>query len=343
MHGDCLELMALIPDNSVDLILTDPPYFRVKSEAWDRQWDNPKLFLSWLGGVLEQFERVLKPNGSLYLFASPQMAARVECEIAEKFNVLNRIRWQKEAGWHNKTEKEALRSYLSPWEEIIFAEHYGADNMAKGEAGYAAKCDGLRGFVFEPLRLYLAGERDRAGFTTRRVAEQYQKKTGSRTVTGMAGHWFERVQWELPTEGNYCWLRNLFNAGGGHFLCREYEGLRAEYEGLRAEYEGLRRPFSVSAAVPYADVWDFKTVGTYPGKHPCEKPQALLRHIIETSSRPGALVLDAFAGTASTGLACRETGRRFIGIEKDDNYFAVAQQRIRDTHRNLFFQEEAAL
>jgi len=333
-HGDCLEVMASIPDNSVDLVLTDPPYFKVKGDAWDRQWDKPAQFLAWLDTVVEQFARVLRPNGSLYLFASPQMSARVECLIAGRLNVLNRVRWTKAAGWHNKTEKEALRSYLSPWEEIIFAEHFGADNIAKGEAGYAAKCDELRGFVFEPLRAYIAGEWDRAGLTSRHANEA----TGSQ----MAGHYLSRVQWTLPTRAKYEQLRAYANIHGDEYLRREYEELRREYEELRREYEELRReyeelrreyeelrrPFSVTADVPYTDVWDFPTVQAYKGKHPCEKPQVLLQHAITASSKPGAIVLDAFMGTGSAGIACANTGRRFIGIEQDAKYFDIACARI---------------
>jgi site-specific DNA-methyltransferase (adenine-specific) len=329
-QGDCLEVMKGFPDNSVDAIVTDPPYFKVKDEWWDRQWDTAAGFIAWIGQLCKQWERILKPNGSLYVFASPKMAARVEVEIGSWFNVLNRIRWVKEAGWHNKTKKDELRSYLSPWEEIIFAEHYGADNIAKGEAGYEAKCDELRGFVFEPLRKYLADERDRAGLTTRKVAEEYQKVTGSRTVTGMAGHWFEKVQWSLPTEKNYHWLRELFHKlnHGGEYLRREYEYLRREYEYLRREYEYLRRPFSVTPEVPYTDVWDFPTVSFYQGKHPCEKPLSLLEHILKSSTREGALVLDCFAGSGSMGEACINTGRNFVGIELSQSWFEYAQKRI---------------
>jgi site-specific DNA-methyltransferase (adenine-specific) len=198
--------------------------------------------------------------------------------------------------------------------------------MAKGEAGYAAKCDELRGFIFEPLRAYLAGERDRAGFTTRKVAEAFQKKSGSRTVTGMAGHWLERVQWTLPTAENYQWLRDLFGPG---FLAREYEDLRREYEDLRREYEDLRRPFNVTADVPYTDVWDkFPTVGRRPGKHPCQKPDAMMEHIVSASSRPGAGVLDPFMGSGATGLAAIKLGRRFIGMEMDPAYFKGASEKL---------------
>jgi len=43
-EGDCLEVMASMADNSVDAIVTDPPYFKVKGEEWDRQWDKPEAF-----------------------------------------------------------------------------------------------------------------------------------------------------------------------------------------------------------------------------------------------------------------------------------------------------------
>ena len=299
IHGDCLEVLRGMPDASVDAVATDPPYFRVKSEAWDRQWGHDGAYLDWLSSIIDEWWRVLRSNGSVYCFASPQMAARVEVRIGQRFNVLNRVRWIKEAGWHNKADKETLRSFLSPWEEVIFAEHY-----------------------FEPLRLYLASERDRAGWTTRRVAEEYQKVTGSRTVTGMAGHWFERVQWALPTAANYQWLRQLFNQSGGDYL--------------RREYEDLRRPFAVTPDVPYTDVWTFKTVQAYKGKHPCEKPVDMMEHIIRTSTKPGAVVLDCFAGSGSTGVACARNDRSFIGIEKDESWADYARRRIAEAANHLY-------
>jgi site-specific DNA-methyltransferase (adenine-specific) len=313
--------MVIMADNSIDAVVTDPPYFKVKSEWWDRQWDKPAEFLAWLDQVAEQWQRILKPNGSLYCFASPKMAARVEVMLEGRFCVLNHVRWVKEAGWHQKASKEEARMFKTPWEGVIFCEHYGADNIAKGEAGYGAKCDELRGFVFEPLRAYLDGEKQRAGFTTRQVAEAFQLKSGSRTVTGMAGHWFTSVQWTLPTAENYRWLQNLFNANGSEYL-------RREYEDLRREYEDLRRPFSVSADVPYTDVWTFPTVQHYPGKHPCEKPAAMLEHIIAASTRPGAVVLDCFAGSGATLLAAKNLGRLPIGIEIDDHWVQVAKARL---------------
>jgi adenine-specific DNA-methyltransferase len=336
IQGDCLEVMKGLEGNSIDLILTDPPYHRCKNIGWDRQWSSDGHFIDWIGAISEQWQRILKPNGSLYCFASHRMSARVEVKLAERLNVLTRITWQKPP-FSTKAEmfrKSDLRAFFPASESIIFCEHYGADNAAKGEAGYGAKCDELRGFVFEPLRAYLDGERMKAGLTVRQVAEAFQRKTGSRTVTGMAGHWFTAVQWTLPTEANYEWLAELCP---GQFrleyesLRLEYESLRLEYESLRLEYESLRRPFNVTAEVPYTDVWTFPTVQAYKGKHVCEKPAALLEHAIAASSLPGAVVLDCFAGSGSTLLAAKRLGRNFIGIEIDPHWVDVARGALGQT------------
>ena len=335
-QGDALDVLRSLPDASVDLIVTDPPYYRFKAEWWDRQWDTATGFLAWLDRLVEQWARVLKPNGSLYVFASSQMAARVECKVAERLEVLNHIVWAKPdpsseinygAGIGGRTSKAALRSFYPNTERIIFAERKGSDSMAKGEAGYAAKCDELRGFVFEPLRAYLCAERDAAGWTSKRIDAAWQAARNNRS--NIAVHWFSAKQWQLPTEANYEWLRSLFNANGGAFLARGYAGLRAEYERLREDYESLRRPFAATPDAPYTDVWTFRTVNAYKGKHPCEKPEDLIQHIIRTSSRPGAVVLDSFTGSGVVGAVALQEGRTFIGSEIDQHWCAVAEARLR--------------
>jgi len=340
IQGDALEELRRLPDDSVDLILTDPPYFRVKSLWWDRQWDDSAKFIEWIGELADEWRRVLRPNGSLYCFASPQMSARVEVEIGKRFNVLNCVRWIKPQGNHKRASPDVLRRFLTPHESIIFAEHYNADNIAMGGAGYDKKCDELRGFVFEPLRAYLDGERKRAGIGK---AECNVACGFSYSAGGMASrHYFSRSQWCLPTEQHYKSLQELFNEGAGEYeylsreyeeLRREYEELRREYEELRREYEELRRPFAVTAQTGCEDTWDIRPVNGYKGKHPCEKPQELLRKIIAASSREGAVVLDCFTGSGSTGEAALALGREFIGIEIDDKWVNAARQRIESAER----------
>ena len=85
----------------------------------------------------------------------------------------------------------------------------------------------------------------------------------------------------------------------------------------------------MSADVPYTDVWDKYPTVMRRGKHPCEKPEAMMADIIRASSRPGAVVLDCFMGSGVTGEAAIKLGRDFIGMEADAGHFADASQRIR--------------
>jgi site-specific DNA-methyltransferase (adenine-specific) len=64
------------------------------------------------------------------------------------------------------------------------------------------------------------------------------------------------------------------------------------------------------------------------GLHPTQKPVALMEYLIRTYTNPGDTVLDNTMGSGTTGVAALQTGRRFIGIERDPTYFAIAQERI---------------
>ena len=310
IHGDCLEVMRGMDANSVDAIITDPPYYKVMGEAWDNQWDTPAEFLAWVGLLCEQFERIMKPNGSLYFFASPQMAARVECEIGKRFAVLNHITWRKGAADRdavskgNAACKEALRGWFPTSERIIFAEHYGSDTVAMGEAGYRSKCDEAARDTFGK---YITATRAAHALTMKALTEAVG-------AYGAVNHGGACSNWEngnnIPTLDHY-------------------KKLQATFPGcFDREYEDLRRPFSVTARDQWSDVWDFDPVQAYPGKHPCEKPLPLLCHILNASTKPGAVVFDPFAGSASLGEACHELGRQFIGVELCPDNYAKAERRI---------------
>jgi len=316
-NADCLDVMRGMDANSVDAIITDPPYYKVKGEAWDNQWDTPQKFLAWVGLLCEQFERILKPNGSLYFFASPQMAARVECEIGKRFAVLNHITWRKgavdrdAASRGNAACKEALRGWFPTSERIIFAEHYGSDTVAMGEAGYRSKCDEAARDTFGK---YITAIRAAHALTMKALTEAVG-------AYGAVNHGGACSNWEngnsIPTLDHYKKIQATFPG------CFD-----REYEDLRREYEDLRRPFSVTARDQWSDVWDFDPVQGYPGKHPCEKPLPLLCHIINASTKPGAVVFDPFAGGGSTGEACYILGREFIGVELCPDNHAKAARRI---------------
>lgn len=66
--------------------------------------------------------------------------------------------------------------------------------------------------------------------------------------------------------------------------------------------------------------------------HPTQKPVALMHYLIATYTNPGDVVLDNCMGSGTTGVACAQLGRKFIGIEKDPEHFATARKRIHDAY-----------
>lgn len=76
------------------------------------------------------------------------------------------------------------------------------------------------------------------------------------------------------------------------------------------------------------DVQKFSSDKQKQSLHSTQKPVALLRYLIETYSNPGEMVLDFTMGSGTAGVACEQSGRKFIGIEKDIKYFEIAKERI---------------
>lgn len=333
VNGDSLPYIKTLSDNSIDLIVTDPPYYRVKSCAWDRQWKTTEQYLAWLNDYLVEFQRILKPNGSLYLFCSAALAADTEIMLRNHMRVLNHIIWAKPYGRWTGCSKESLRSYFPSSERILFAEQYGVDNAAKNHVRYASKCAELKSQIFAPLIDYFITAKNQLNITGKEI-EQYM---GSY----MHKHWFSYSQWQLPNKSQYERLQQFFSQKAAekrlvpsfykshNELQRDYGELIKNYGELKREYENLRRPFSVTKDVPYTDVWNFPPVLYYPGKHPCEKPAALLEHIINASSKSGHTVADFFMGSGSTVKAAIKLGRQSIGVELETDRFLQTKKELR--------------
>ena len=86
------------------------------------------------------------------------------------------------------------------------------------------------------------------------------------------------------------------------------------------EFKEPEPDFYVSSVTPKSEKLD--------GKHPTQKPLGLLRRIIEASTNEGDLILDPFNGSGTTGIAANELGRRYIGIEQEEEYLALTMRRL---------------
>lgn len=96
----------------------------------------------------------------------------------------------------------------------------------------------------------------------------------------------------------------------------------------RGEYTGGKQRYPKS-------VLDIPNKSSEAGFHPTQKPVALMEYLIRTYTNDGETVLDFTMGSGSTGVACVNTGRNFIGIERDEGYFAIAEKRIKEAEHKL--------
>jgi len=84
---DCLKLLNSIPDNSIDLVVVDPPYYQVIKEKWDNQWDSEEDYLLWCKAWTQECFRVLKPKRCFYVWGT----TKTDTFLKYKLNVLNHV------------------------------------------------------------------------------------------------------------------------------------------------------------------------------------------------------------------------------------------------------------
>jgi site-specific DNA-methyltransferase (adenine-specific) len=124
IHGDCLEVMATLPDESIDLIIADPPYFQIKGD-FDFQWKTRTDYLDWMREVLLACHRVLKTTGTLILWNSVGqreiMMARLAVMIEDEEIFLRQ-------GWITQRNTRGIgnqRNYMACREDFLFLTKSG--------------------------------------------------------------------------------------------------------------------------------------------------------------------------------------------------------------------------
>ncbi len=292
-EGDSLAVLRAVPDHSVSLILTDPPYHSTKKSniAGDTAFETDEHYLAWMTRYISEWKRVLKPNGSIFCFCASEMSARIELVFAEHFNVLAQVVWTKPNdpgfdGWKQKMKKEALRQWYAHSERIIFAEPAIEGNLFRSYFGN----------LLREVRI-------QAGLSQHQL-------TGMTGAYGKVNHGGAVSNWEAG--------RNIPSREQYTKIC---EALLSTGKVERMPpYEDAIRPFNVDSSKEFTDVWTFPSVRPYKGKHPAEKPAQMLEHAIEATTFPGDIVLDCFAGSGSTAQAARKLGRRAVAIELDPQW-----------------------
>ena len=296
MQGDCLIESKEIKTGSVDLILTDLPYGNMNTDGGRRLgingWDIPIEPTK----VYEIANRILRKNGKLVLFSQEPYTTRLITEAIANLPFNYRAIWEKD------TFANALgvnRNMVSFYEDIlVFSKTHDTDGI-------------------HPLREYFAKVLEYIGETRSKIIE---------TIGQRADHTFRTnsTQYALCTEATYDALITEYGIDRmDDFI--SYEELVEVDRKAKDEY--FPSVFNLWDGNKYkSNILKYKK--DYDGYHPTQKPVALLEDLIKTFSNEGDTVVDLTMGSGSTGVACKNTGRNFIGVELDEEYFKIAAERI---------------
>lgn len=346
MHGDCLEVLRTLSDNSVDAVVTDPPYgLSFMGKKWD--YDVPAV------EVWAECLRVLKPGGHLLAFAGTRTQHRMAVRIEDAgFEIRDMIAWVYGSGFpksHNlKDEWQGWGTALKPALEPItvarkpFSGTVAANVLAHGTG--AINVDGCRvGCEARPVMV-----RTETVVSATSMSGQSTGATSSGELT-TSGRWpanlihdgSEEVldvfagapDWKCPD----CGHGQKSNHGG----CKLFGAARFFYcaktskrdrdEGL----EGFEPAKTNDGRKVDADNAYQRGATLRANVHPTVKPTDLMRYLCRLVTPPGGVVLDPFMGSGSTGKAARLEGFQFIGIEREEEYLEIARARINAVQVNL--------
>ncbi|MCY8754799.1 DNA-methyltransferase [Bacillus haynesii] len=314
---DCIEGMRMLPDNSVDLIVIDPPYNIGKDARWDKYSGTD--YASLMGEVFQECERVLKDKGSFYWFHNDMKQIRKLMDLIDSdtnFIFKQFITWNKiDPGFKNygyvqqRLSVDSMRNYYNGFTEYCiyytFQDESGLERITK---------DFLK--PQNPFSKYLREEFERAEVSRREIASLFPSRTGG--LTGCVSNWLNGDN--VITEEQYLKIRDYLK---GKYLRKEYEDLRKEYEECRYTFNTAKVKEDLRAN---SNVWLYppaKKLG-----HITPKPVELIENIIRHSSDERDVVLDCFMGSGTTAVASTRLNRNFIGFEREPEYIMLANQRL---------------
>lgn len=251
--GDCLDIMPMLPSESIDMILCDLPYGTTETK-----WDNVLPFEK----LWQQYERIITPTGAIVLFSS------------QKFTVdlinSNRKLFKYFMIWNKKVSGSFAMAQVRPMlihEEICVFSKGKIMSGGKNNMNYFPKLQNAKQNNIRPIN------------------------NGSST-----------------SEANFGQRKNIRQAKSkeGYDNKKRYPQSIIEYSKYNAECNNTVR------------------------EHPTQKPIGLLIQLIENFTQPDMTVLDNTAGVFSTAIACLETNRKYIMIEKEIKYYEIGIKRIEE-------------
>lgn len=343
--GDCRELLAGLDAESVDAVVTDPPY---ELGFMGKSWDSRGIAFdreTWAA-----MHRVLKPGARLLAFGGSRTHHRIWCAIEDAgFVIEDTIMWLYGSGFPKHKSK------LKPaFEPVCVARKGGvselnidaariAGSVPSTTQGQSSRAGELYGADQRSLRAFTG---DAAGRWPANIALDEEAAVMLDEQSGIAPSVTPRLEGGYRPEGASKGLVDIKS------------GSRASYPIVRGDAGGASRFFYVAKADRSEREHGLEGITKRTGgsnakgftedvargqdrnrpvanHHPTVKPVDLMRWLVRLVTQPGQLVLDPFTGSGTTGVACVSEGRRFIGIEQNADYAEIARHRIASTQPTL--------
>ena len=283
--GDCISEMRSMPDNSIDLVIADPPYWKVVGQKWDYMWRTEKDYVKWSVSWIKEVSRVLRFGGTFYCFGYFRTLALL-VPYLDDLGLELRQQIIIDKGMRSVSGRATRKYKVFPntTESILF--------IIKDNKKF------VKGFLKDRQR--------ELGLSAKQINEFLGVKSNG---GGM---------WSIYTGNNVC----------EQFPTEELWNKLADLLQFDCPHAKVAQTFNPQMGI--TDVW--RDIDFYKEKryHPTQKPLKLITRIILASSNEGDTVLDPFAGCGSTQLSCITTGRKYIGIEINEEYHNTAIERIKE-------------
>jgi DNA modification methylase len=409
-HGDCREVLASLPDCSVDSVVTDPPYeLGFMGKAWDGSG------IAYSVEMWAEVLRVLKPGGHLCAFGGTRTYHRMACAIEDAgFEIRDSLHWVYGSGFPKsldvskaidkaagalsheghgftvagRTDKNlpnpVVKGYVPPapatdaakqWEgwgtalkpahePIVLARKpligtVAANVLTHGTG--ALNIDGARvdmGDEYDPTKVqrqqHSSGAIDGAFGAASLIGKEIATyKPGGRWPANVifdteAGALLDEQSGVRPGA-----VSNGSKTSEGHCGTSTFKIHERQQQPGYGDSGGASRFFTAIEWEPEIDV-PFRYIakpskrertceGTVSGSHPTVKPLALMRWLVRLVTPPGGTVLEPFAGSGTTLMACVMEGFNGIGIELTDEYLPIIEGRVKWAHDNQPTQEQLPL
>lgn len=351
LQGECARLLPTLGTGSVHAVVTDPPYgIGFLGSRWDAKPPDPV----WASECL----RVLKPGGHLVAFGGTRTFHHLAGLIEQVgFEIRDVLCWIYATGFpKSRRVGGAFTGFgtgLKPACELILL----ARRPCEGSVERNLERHGTGALHIEACRIPFTSEADKRVSIEKNDHDRYDEEhrrnrvydqdRRRRTSWAPSGRFPSNVLLEPvpgvegPMEGVVLEHRTGMHRGAlperrgpsGDFS--RHGGLHGHARPGRIEYieptgGGILGPTSRFFVVPKASRKERDAgLGGAENRHPTVKPVGLMRHLVRlVAGKPGNVVLDPFMGSGTTGVACLHEGFDFIGIEREPEYVALAEQRI---------------